>query len=62
MLRVRYLADFADDVAVTMSYISNICTGTPNLFAFLGFWGLMVFKQPLKLKDSLLLFQGNQPP
>ena len=45
MIRVQHFANFAGDSAVTMSDILKNCMGPPN---FLGFWGLMDFKQPLK--------------
>ena len=44
MIRVLYFADCAGDVAVTMSEIIFF-------LAFLGFWGLMDFKQTIKFKD-----------
>ena len=60
MMRVQYFANFADDVAVTMSDISKICTRPSNFFLdILGFWDLMDFNKSLTFQVSILLFQGN---
>ena len=36
MIKVQYFANFVDDVAVTMSDISQNCTGSPNFCGVLG--------------------------
>ena len=36
MIKVQYFANFVGDVAVTMSDISQNCTGSPNFCGVLG--------------------------
>ena len=59
MIRLQYFANFVGDVAVTMSDIKKHCTEPPMCYALWGFCGVMDFKQALKIKVRLLLFQGK---
>ena len=55
MIRVQYFANFAGDVAFTMSYIKNL-HGTPS---FLGFWDLKDFKQTLNFNYFYFRVSGH---